>query len=72
MDKYITFYVPAILTNSSNMFLHILKGYNSGKRLANDVKSHIFQNVTSSVTLLRDFIAIKACCFFYKGKNKNQ
>jgi len=28
--------------------------------------------VTLLVTLLRDFIAIKACCFRYKRKNKNQ
>jgi len=33
---------------------------------------HIFQNVTLLVTLLRDFITIKACCLRYKGKNKNQ
>jgi len=26
--------------------------------------------VTPLVTLLRDFIAIKACCFRYKGKTK--
>jgi len=34
-------------------------------------KMHIFQNASSLVTLLRDFIAIKTCCFRYKGKNKN-
>jgi len=34
---------------------------------------HIFQNVTSLVMLLRDIVAIKACCFFYKEKkSKNQ
>jgi len=40
------------------------------KKLESDAKRHIFQNVASLVTLLRDFKAIKICCFCYNGKNK--
>jgi len=42
------------------------------KRLESDLKWHFFLNVTLLVALLRDFTAIKACCFRYEGKNKNQ